>query len=110
MNPLLSALITALVVTILIEYAILVLLIRENVELLLLYIILINGCTNPLLNYFSIIGKYDTFILEAGVVIVEAILLSLLTRREFRYSLLCSLCINASSFLIGEILFSARVT
>ena len=110
MNLLLLALISALVITIIIEYPILILFIRKDKGVILFYTILINGLTNPLLNYFIIFAGYNILFLEAGVVMIETILIALLTRTGMRRSLYCSLCANGTSYLTGKILVFLTLT
>ena len=110
MNPLLAALISALMITIITECIVLTLLIRKDFGLLLLYTTLINGFTNPLLNFFFIICEYSILPLEMGVVIIEAVLICLLVRIGIRYSLCYSVCANITSYLIGKMVIFATVT
>ena len=104
MNPLLPALLMALILTIFAEYLVLLLLIRMNWHILLLYAILINSFTNPLLNYIYLFVYPSIWPLEVGVVLIEAVLIHLLTRVSWRYALVCSVCANSVSILTGRFL------
>jgi hypothetical protein len=104
MNSLLPALGMALILTILAEYLVLLLLIRMNWRILLLYAILINSITNPLLNYTYLFVYPSIWPLEVGVVLIEAVLIHLLTRVSWRYALVCSVCANSVSILSARFL------
>jgi hypothetical protein len=109
-NPLLPALGMALFLTILAEYLVMLLMIHINWRILLLYTILINCFTNPLLNYIYLFISPSIWPLEVGVVLVEAPLIHLLTRVSWRYALVCSLCANIVSFLTGKFLMHYALT
>ena len=104
MNPLLPALITTLTVTIFTEFAVFLLIIRKNYSHLLLYAILINGFTNPLLNYLYLFEYPSLMPLEIGVVLIETILIHLLIRVSWRSAFVCSLCANTISLISGSFL------
>jgi hypothetical protein len=104
MNSLLPALALALFLTIVTEYGVFLLLIRINWRVLLLYSILVNGCTNPLLNYTYLFVFPSIWPLELAVILIEAILIHLLTRVSRRYALFCSICANGISILTGTYL------
>lgn len=105
MNTLLQALTIALIITILTEYAVLLLLIRKNFLHLLLYTILMNGVTNPLLNYLYLFVYPSLVPLELGVIMVETLLIYVLVTISLKYAFLCSLCANCISIISGRILF-----
>ena len=104
MNPLLPALASALILTIATEYLVLLILIRNQPGMLLLYAILINGVTNPLLNYVYLFHYPILWPLEAGVILTETLLISLLIRIGCRYAFFCSVCANTVSILAGKLL------
>lgn len=110
MNSLITALISALLITITLEYIVLFLFIKTNPGFLLLSMILINGTTNPLLNYLVIFSGYPVLILEAGVIIGESLLIALLIRSTMKTALICSCCANGCSYLIGPFLMGFIVT
>ncbi len=110
MNSLLPALGSALILTILTEYLVLFIMIRMNWQILFLYTILINCFTNPLLNYFYLFISPSIWLLEIGVVLIETPLIHHLTRVNWRYSLICSICANIVSFLTGSFLMRMILT
>ncbi len=101
MNQLLLSLVSALIGTIITEYLVLVLLIRKEFLKLFVYTILINGITNPLMNYGLIFLDIHLIPLEAGVILAEMILIWMLTGVGMRYAGFCSLCVNGVSVLTG---------
>jgi len=94
----------ALFLTILTEYAVLLILIRRNWKILLVYAILINCFTNPLLNFMYLFISPSIWPLEGGVIVIEAVLLHLLTREIWINALICSTCANGASILTGRFL------
>lgn len=100
-NPLLPALMRALILTIIFEYPVLLLFIRREPLKLLVYTILINSFTNPLLNYLWLFHFHSLWPLEAGVIFLETLLIHLLTGVSMRYAFFCSICANGISFLAG---------
>lgn len=105
MNFLLYALIWALICTITIEYGVFLVLIREKPGLLFFYTILINGITNPLLNYLFLFHCPVLWLLEAVVILIESILLHLLTGIGWRKAVVCSVCANCASIIIEKFCF-----
>ncbi|PWR72730.1 hypothetical protein [Methanospirillum lacunae] len=87
--------------TILSEYVALILLIRKEPLNLFIYTVLINGVTNPLLNYCYLILDIPLILLETGVVCTEMILIYLLAKVDLRYAGICSVCANGFSTLTG---------
>jgi hypothetical protein len=110
MNSLIPALVSALLITIALEFVVLFLLIRTNPGFLLLSMILINGTTNPFLNYLVIFSGCPVPILEVGVIITESFLIALLTRSAMKTALIWSCCANGCSYLIGPFLMRMIVT
>jgi len=100
-NQLLLSLVSALIGTILIEFLTLFLLIRSEPVNLFIYTILINGVTNPLMNYGLIFLDIPLLALETGVVLTEMILIWLLFCVNLRYACICSLCANGVSVIAG---------
>lgn len=108
-----SNLILALALTVVIEIIVAILLgYRKKWELLT--IVLINVITNPILNYILIVNSYFNWLsinifivisLEVIVVIVEWLLLKYTFRKDSKKLLILSVAMNATSFLVGLLLF-----
>ncbi len=91
-----------LILTIIIELAVIFLL-GFRIKKLFLLIILVNILTNPLLNFLINIYSFDFYqilILELAVVIIEGFILSILIKEKLPFYRL-SFIMNATSFLIG---------
>jgi len=99
-----QSLVAALLLTILVEYAVLLLLVRKDPLQLLLYSVLINSFTNPLFNYLYNYELHQLYPLEMMVVLVEGILIALLMQVSYARALLISLAVNAASLLVGLLL------
>ncbi|HWQ68263.1 MAG TPA: hypothetical protein VN372_15520 [Methanospirillum sp.] len=104
MTSLLPALILALFLTIISEWAIFSLIYRHSPAMLLVYAILINSFTNPLMNGIYLITDQSLLYLETLVILVETLLIWLLIRGTWRSALFCSLCANVISVIAGRIL------
>ena len=108
-----SKLILALILTIILEVLIAISFnYRKKSELLT--IVLINVITNPLLNYLLLVNSYFNLVsmnifilifLEVIVVIVEWMLLRYALRQNPKKLLILSVVMNATSFLVGLLLF-----
>ena len=98
---LLMSLALALLLTILSEFAVYLFLIHRSFWHLLMYSILINSFTNPLLNYLHIFEGYNLGGLEILVVLVESFLIFLLTEISYTRALIVSIATNIASFILG---------
>lgn len=105
MSHLIGALVSAFILTVIIEFTALYIIFRNNPRYLLLYSILINGVTNPLLNYLYLFHYPVLWILEAGVIAAEVILIRLLCEIRWRKACNVSLGMNCAS-LMGWIILS----
>jgi hypothetical protein len=101
----LSSLAVALLLTILTEFAVYLLLLRESPQKLLLYSILINSFTNPLFNYIYNFEIHQLYPLEMGVALTESILIMLLAEVSYPRALLISLAANLASLAVGLLIF-----
>jgi hypothetical protein len=110
LNSLLPALAEAFFCTVTVEYMIFLVLIRKNPGMLLIYTVLINGLTNPLLNYVYLYHCPVLWPLETGVIIVESILLALLAATGWRKAFICAICANCASILVGKLLSTGIFT
>jgi hypothetical protein len=99
-----QSLVAALLLTILVEYAVLLLLVRKDPLQLLLYSVLINSFTNPLFNYLYNYELHQLYHLEMMVVLVEGILIALLMQVSYARALLISSSANLASLLVGLLL------
>lgn len=94
----------ALLVTIVVEFAVLWLLTRRKPFPLLLYVTLINAFTEPLASYAyqSILPNF--WLVEATVVLVESVLLAALLRVSYPRALVLSLLANLASAALSPLL------
>ena len=100
-----QSLVIALILTILIEFAIYFALIRQDPPKLLWYSALINSFTNPLFNYLYNYELHDLYLLESAVALVECFLICHLLEIGYRKAMLVSFLANLASLLIGLIVF-----
>ena len=100
-----QSLASALILTILMEYAVYLFLIRKDPLNLFLYSFLINAFTNPLFNYLYNYEFHALYPLEIAVAIVESILIFFLMELSYPKALLVSLASNLASFLLGLVIF-----
>ena len=106
-------LIVALVLTVVLEVLIAILFnYRKKSEISI--IVLINIITNPLLNYLLAVNNYFNWLsvnifililLEIIVVMIEWLLLRYAIRKNPKKLFLLSLVMNATSFIVGLLLF-----
>ncbi len=107
---LLQSIIVPLVLTIVVELLISKI-IQSKLECLWASIIAINLATNPAINIITIFLNplRELFILELGleilVIFIEAGILYIIYKQEFKKQLLLSFIINLVSYLIGLIIF-----
>ncbi len=92
---------TALFITVVVEFLILWLFTRDRLEKLLLYSLLINSFTLPLAtySYYNILN--NIYIIEIAVIIVESVLIMLLLQMKYKVALLISLIANFITAIIG---------
>ena len=101
----LSLLVVALGATIFIEFFVYLAFICKKPIELLLFSILINSFTNPILNYFYNFEFYELYGLEILVTLIEGILIMLLMEIRYYRAMFISLAANLTSLLIGIIVF-----
>lgn len=103
---------TALFLTIAVEFVVYVLFFRKNVLTLLFYAILINLFTHPIAyyfyNYLSGPHHYSAFniyflIVELIVFLTEAVLIMILLKLNWKKSLLLSLIANLTTAMLSVI-------
>lgn len=99
------SLVLALVLTILIEYALLLVLVRKDALRLLWYSILINSFTNPLLNFSYNYVFHELYPLEIAVAVIEGILIRYLLETGYKRAFAISFVANLASLLIGLLIF-----
>lgn len=99
---LLPSLIFVFLLTLIIEYIVIIILIRKNFLELFITAVLINAFTNPLANYLYLIHDVPILPIEAGVFIVEALLLKLLLSLKPCKAVGLSFIINTMSTLFGS--------
>ena len=100
-----QSLVLALILTILIEFAIYFAIIRQDPPRLFLYSALINSFTNPLFNYLYNYELHNLYLLESAVALVECFLIKHLLEIGYRRAMLVSFLANMASLLIGLIIF-----
>ena len=71
----------------------------------IVFCILLNGFTNPLITLASINWDTNVYLLEAGVWLTEALAAMLIFRAQLGKSLFFSFCANAFSYGVGLWLF-----
>ncbi|NMB86139.1 MAG: hypothetical protein A4E44_00966 [Methanosaeta sp. PtaB.Bin018] len=101
----LQSLVFALILTILIEFAIFFATIRQDPPRLFLYSALINSFTNPLFNYIYNYELHNLYLLESAVALVECFLIKHLLEVGYREAMLVSFLANLASLLIGLTIF-----
>jgi hypothetical protein len=101
-----ASLVEALLITILLEAAVFLILLKQDISKLLLCSILINSFTNPLLNYFYNFIMHDLLMLELAVVGIESLLLMALMQLKFTRALAVSSIANLVSGMAGLLLLA----
>lgn len=91
----------ALFITIMIEFLILWIFIRDRPEKLLLYSLIINSFTLPLATYSYQNILNNIYIIELAVIFVESILIMLLSQIKCKAAFLISLIANFVTAVIG---------
>jgi len=94
--------VSALILTILIEFVIYAIFIRKDYLLLLGYSLLINSITNPTMN-IALSFSLNLIILEFIVFLVEIFLIKHLMKTKYQFAVLLSFVANLISLLIGLI-------
>jgi len=100
-----QSLVLALILTILIEYAVYFAVIWQDPPRLFLYSALVNSFTNPLFNYLYNYELHNLWLLEIAVALVECFLIKHLLEIGYRKAMLISFLANLASLLIGLIVF-----
>lgn len=93
-----------LILTIIIEFIIIWLFIKDNPLKLFFYSILVNMVTLPLATYLYIYFYQNLLVLEGSVFMVEALLLKFLLELDYKKAILISLTANFTTFMVGIIL------
>jgi len=97
----LSQLPLVLLVTIAIEYLVIIAMLRKEPLKVLLYATLVNCITWPPAMFFYTGGMLQLFFIEAIVFIVESVLLKYLLQIKMRKAFMLSLVANAATALLG---------
>jgi hypothetical protein len=71
----------------------------------ILFCVLLNGFTNPLINLAIQELGWNVYVLEVAVVATEMLAAMLLLRARFSKALMFSVCANAFSYSLGMLLF-----
>ena len=100
------SIIIPLICTIIIEFAVYLIAIRKNAIMLLVYALLINGLTNPLVNLFFNIMSPTILVVEFFVIVVEVFLIKYLFEIKYWKAILISLIANIISFVVGFFVLS----
>ena len=96
--------ISALLLTILCEFFVLLLLIRKDPKKIALSSVVINLVTNPGMNFFYLIYDVPILILELLVILIEMIILKYFLRISWEYALFCAIVINIASYCTGIVI------
>jgi hypothetical protein len=97
-------LLIALLLTIILEFFVYLILIQKGPLDLMLFSLLINSFTNPILNYLYNYAFHNLYFLEAIVVLVEGYLLASLAEIGYVKALQVSLAANTLSLAVGLII------
>ena len=99
----LNSLLVPLLITILVESAVLALWLRKDIPLVLLNTVLINTFTLPLATLVYHEWLPNLLAIEIGVTLVETVLIRLLFPVSFARALAISMTANGASALVGLI-------
>lgn len=94
-------LVQALIVTIIVEFLILYLFIKNSPFKLFIYSVLINSLTLPLATYAYLNLLSNIFIVELSVIFVEGLLLMVLLEMDYKKAFLISLIANSVTAITG---------
>ncbi len=97
--------IRALVLTTICECIVLSLFIRKSYLKICAVILLINGVTNPAINYLYLIHDLPLPLLEFGVVVCEIFPLKMAFHLALKDAILYSILMNACSYCVGYFIF-----
>lgn len=78
---------------------------KEGIAAAVVFCCLVNGFTNPLLNWVLVEWGGNVGLLEAGVLLMEMAAAMLVFRARWEKSLLFSFSANACSYSAGVLLF-----
>lgn len=90
-----------LTVTILIEFLIFYLILKQKPLILLFYSVIINTLTLPVATYFYLVVYHNFILIEVLVVIIEAILIKFLLEISYKKAILVSLVANFTTAMVG---------
>ncbi len=103
---LIQSLIIPWILTILIEFIIIWIFIRENPEKLLFYSLIINSITLPLATFIYIYFFHNFLLMEMSVFLVETFLLKIILELNYEKAVLISLIANFVSALVGILIYT----
>jgi hypothetical protein len=90
--------------TVVIEFIIIWLMLRDSLWLLLLYSVVINSLTLPIATYSYINLVNNIYLIEISVIITESIALMFLLKIKYPKALLISGVANTATALVGYLL------
>lgn len=96
-------LIIALTITIIVEFLILYIILKNSPFKILFYSLLINSLTLPVATYIYQNLLENLFIIEIFVIIAESILIMVLFKIDYKKALIISIIANGITALIGII-------
>ena len=105
---LLSLFFPPLILTILCELCVLFILLRRDYLKILGLVIILNGITNPGLNYLLLIHDYPVYLLEFLVIVFETIPVKFAFNLPLRDALLYSILMNAVSSIAGIAFYALK--
>lgn len=94
-------LIIALTITIIVEFLILYIILKNSPFKILFYSLLINSLTLPVATYIYQNLLENLFIIEIFVIIAESILIMVLFKIDYKKALIISIIANGITALIG---------
>lgn len=94
-----------LIITIFFEWLVYVAFIRKKIPQLLLWSFVINGVTQPVLNYLYHNTAISIYSLEIGAVIIETVAIKYLLKQNILKSFLISLSANIVSYGLGIVIY-----
>ncbi|MBZ2166799.1 hypothetical protein [Methanobacterium spitsbergense] len=95
---------TVWILTVIIEFIIIWILVKDNPWLLLLYSVIINSLTLPIATYSYINLLPNIYLVEITVIIIESILLMFLLKIKYPKALMISAAANTVTAFIGYLM------
>lgn len=95
---------TVWILTVVIEFIIIWIMVRDNPWLLLFYSVVINSLTLPIATYSYINLLQNIYLIEISVIITESVILMFLLKIEYTKAIIISVVANTATALVGYLL------